>query len=506
MDVIDHKSVIEYLSRRCGSKDADKMPKVAVGDGGNRLAVGGRICCDSRQVRADDVFVAVRGVTVDGHDFIDQAVSKGAAVVVADRPVTVEGSAQLVLVENSAVALGQLAQAAAGWPGREMTTLAVTGTNGKTTVAYLVRAMLTAAGQGCGMLGTVEYDLGNGNVSSAGNTTPDALQLAQMMRQMRNNRLAAMVMECSSHGLDQDRVAGIEFDAAAFTNLSGDHLDYHIDRESYLAAKGKLFAGLSKDAVAVVNAQDEAGRVLEKMTSAKVWRYGINETVEISAHIEAMDLAGCEFEMVVLGQRLRVRSPLVGAHNVSNCLAAAGLTLAAGVSLEAIGRAIESFAGVPGRLERVDCGQDFTVLVDYAHTDDALEHTLETLRGFANKKLIVVFGCGGQRDPSKRPRMAAVAQKWADQIVVTNDNPRREEPESIIADIRAGFASAGRRKVVELPGRREAISLALNSAQSGDVVVIAGKGHEDYQLIGGERLHFDDREVVKEELKSLKSL
>ena len=485
MDAIGLLSTINSLSNK----------KVSV-----RLS--GRVCCDSRLVAAGDVFVAVRGVHSDGHDFIGQAVKAGAAVVVTERDVAVDGLEDYVLVADSALALGRLAQSAAGEPSRGMTTLAATGTNGKTTVAYLVRAMLRAGGIGCGMVGTVEYDVGAGAVVRASNTTPDAVRLAEMMRQMRSNGLTAVVMECSSHGLQQGRVGGIEFDAAAFTNLSGDHLDYHGSMEKYLAAKSILFSGLTGEAVAILNGQDPASEAIAELSRVKVWRFGVNGEFEISGRLEAMGVDGCQFELELLGEKVKVRTGLVGLHNVSNCLAAAGLARAAGVSVKTIAAGIESFSGVPGRLERVDCGQDFTVLVDYAHTDDALRHVLGALRGLLRGgRLILVFGCGGERDRTKRPRMAAAAEELVDVIVLTHDNPRSEEPGRILADIRAGFSGSGRRKVMELPDRREAIGYAIKNAQAGDVVLIAGKGHEDYQIIGSEYRHFDDREAAREELK-----
>jgi len=467
----------------------DKYLKAALG-----------LCCNSRKVQNGDVFVAVRGVEFDGHDFIAQAVERGASIVIAERSVEVPESVKLIKVANSAAALGQLAQATAGRPSRDLTSLAVTGTNGKTTVAYLTRWILNSAGLGCSMVGTIEYDLGAGEPIPASNTTPGALELAEMMRRMVSNGAGAVIMECSSHGLDQNRTAGIHFDAAAFTNLSGDHLDYHGTQAEYLRAKSKLFSGLAEDSIAIINIQDQAGEKLTEITRGRVWRYGIDAGVEIDADIKTMGLEGCEFAMTLTGESVLVRSGLVGEHNVYNCLAAAGLARAAGIETTAIKKAIEQFTGVPGRLERVDEGGKVTVFVDYAHTDDALDHVLKTLRKYASSRLIVVFGCGGQRDQSKRPRMAGVAEKWADMIVVTNDNPRKEDPKQIIEQIRGGFSAAGLEKMTEIPDRREAICYALKKAQPGDVALIAGKGHENYQLVGDEKRHFDDREVVRDEL------
>jgi len=465
-----------------------------------------RLSADSRRVGAGDVFVAVRGVTSDGHDFVAQAVSAGAAVVVAERPVPVPAGVHLVQVENSAAALGVLAQAAWGEPAAAMTVLGVTGTNGKTTVAHLTQQILNTAGLGCGLLGTVSYDVGQGEPLEATNTTPDSLHLARLMARMRQNGLKAVVMECSSHGLDQERTAGLRFQGAAFTNLTGDHLDYHKNRQAYLAAKSRLFTCLAPAAVAILNAEDAASDYLARQTVAQVHRYGLRDAgdaeraLDITAELMETDVAGSVFRLCMQGQTVAIRSRLIGRHNISNALAAAGLAMAAGVDLEAIAAGIEQLAQVPGRFEALPNDLGLTVLVDYAHTDDALEHALATLRQFARARVLVVFGCGGNRDRSKRPRMAKVAQRWADRIVVTNDNPRTEDAAAIIDDIRGGFSLAGRSKLVEIPDRRLAIRYAIDAAGPGDIILIAGKGHEDYQIVGTQRLAFDDRRVALQAL------
>jgi len=473
-------------------------------DKGDSAVAGtlGCVCCDSRRVQKGDVFVAVCGVNYDGHDFVAQAIARGASVVVCEASSSeIGGLVDVVEVANSQIALGELAQAALGQPSQRLKMLAVTGTNGKTTVAYLAKAMLAKNGVACGLVGTVEYDLGAGKVARAVNTTPGPIHLAQLTAEMRDNGLSAAVMECSSHGLAQDRTAGIDFDGAAFTNLSGDHYDYHGGRDAYLAAKGKLFSGLSAGAVAVLNGDDEVSAEfarLAKKAGASVWYYGFDDKWDICAEIISQTVDGCEFLLKIFGHEVLLRSPLIGKYNVSNCLAAAGLAYLADVGPDTIAKAIESFTGVPGRLERVDCGGRFVVLVDYAHTDDALSRVLETVKAVTTGRLLLVFGCGGQRDRSKRARMAKAAQQWADVIVVTNDNPRGEAPATIIEDIRNGFSDKALGKVVEILDRREAIGYALTQASQGDVVLIAGKGHEDYQIIGDERLAFDDREVVRE--------
>ena len=467
-------------------------------------AITGKVACDSRTVEAGDIFVAVRGVQADGHDFIAEAVEKGAAAVVTEREVPLPEAVSQIRVADSAEALGYLAHKLRGNPAAQLIMLGVTGTNGKTTVAYLVRSILQAEGIGCGVVGTVEYDVGDGEVVKADITTPDAVQLADLMGRMRENGLTAAVMECSSHGLEQKRTAGIPFRAAAFTNLSGDHLDYHGTVESYRAAKSKLFEGLSKDTVAILNGEDEVSEYFSQRTEARIWRYGIGEGYDVAATIEAKGLWGSEFTIKIFGREFTVRTGLVGEHNVYNCLTAAGLARAAGASLGAIAAGIDRLRGVPGRLERVEHEHDFTVLVDYAHTDDALRHTLATVKELARREVIVVFGCGGNRDRSKRERMANVAEQFADRIVVTDDNPRLEDPDQIRAEILTGFSPEGKKNVCEIPGRRDAIEHVIGAAKGGDVVLIAGKGHEEYQIVGHERLWFDDRVAAREAIKKVR--
>ncbi|HEV59285.1 MAG TPA: UDP-N-acetylmuramoyl-L-alanyl-D-glutamate--2,6-diaminopimelate ligase [Phycisphaerales bacterium] len=460
------------------------------------------LCADSRQVRPGDVFVAVPGAHVDGHDYIDQAVKKGARYVVSrqDRPV---GAAELVVVADTAAALGELAQARVGYPARSLCNLAVTGTNGKTTVAWLVRSVVQSAGAGCGLIGTIQYDTGDGSPIPAPLTTPDAIELARLGRETVDAGAAFMVAEASSHALDQNRLAGVDFTAAAFTNLSGDHLDYHKTEEDYLAAKARLFMNLPIHAVAVLNRQSPHAARIAELTRCRIFWYAIDEPADLWAAVVRMDAHGTHYVLHFGNKAVPVATAMVGAHNVANHLAAAGLCLAAGFDLETVGRGLAALQAVPGRLEPVNEGQDFQVLVDYAHTDDALRNVLTTLRPLCRGRLIVVFGCGGDRDRTKRPRMARVAELLADRIVVTSDNPRTEDPRRIIEEIRVGFSDAGAGRVTVEPDRRAAIETALREARAGDVVLIAGKGHEDYQILGTERIHFDDREVAGEVLRTL---
>jgi len=480
------------------------------------------ICVDSRLVKKGDIFVAVRGTVHDGHNFIAQALANGAKYIVCQRSntrcQTTNGesramSHELIIVDDSAEAAALLAQASMGNPALQLTNLAVTGTNGKTTVAYLVRSVIQKAGEKCGLIGTIVYDTGS-ETSQAVLTTPDCLSIAKTQRQMVEAGSKYMVIEASSHALSQNRLAGIDFRAAAFTNLAGDHLDYHKTKEDYLAAKSKLFSALSLAATAVLNRQSPEAKRIASQTKAEVFWYAIGEPADITAHIESMDTSGAVFTLEYAGKKQRVASPLLGDYNVSNHLAATGLCLAAGFDLETIAAGLSALRAIPGRLEQLR-GDGFSVIIDYAHTDDALKNVLATLKPLCKGKLMVVFGCGGDRDKTKRPRMARVAEQFADFAIVTSDNPRTERPEEIISEIVAGFehgpaiphaqlrdTSDEQRatRIVE-PDRRKAIELAIDIARKDDIVLIAGKGHETYQIIGNKKLDFSDKAVAQESLR-----
>jgi len=459
----------------------------------------GQVCGDSRAIGSGDCFVAIAGTVADGHDFIPQAIDSGAAFIVAERDSQC-GDAELIIVPDSSEAFGQLAQAQYGQPSAAMTNLAVTGTNGKTTVAFLVRSIIQSTARKCGLIGTIVYDVGS-QASQAHMTTPDAALIAKLARQMADSNTEFMMIEASSHAIDQNRLAGIDFTAAAFTNLTGDHLDYHKTAENYLAAKTKLFSQLDSNATAILNAESpESKKIAEKINCKLLW-YAIDTAADITANIESMDTAGTIYQLCYNGCKELVQTALIGKHNISNHLAAAGLCIGAGMDLGVIAEGLSALSVVPGRLEKVDCQQAFSVLVDYAHTDDALKNVLETLRGICKARLFVVFGCGGDRDKTKRPRMAKVAAELADIIVVTSDNPRTEDPDSIIKDIIAGFTDDDSSKITIEPDRKKAIEIAIAMARKNDIILIAGKGHEDYQIIGTEKIDFDDRKIATEMLQ-----
>ena len=463
------------------------------------------VCIDSRSVKKGDIFVAVKGTVHDGHDFIDQAIANGAKYIVCEKKtrVTSQELQATIIFDDSTEAAAILAQEAKGNPAKQLTNLAVTGTNGKTTVAFLVRSCIRQAGEKCGLIGTVIYDTCSDKAKDAPLTTPDCLTIAAGQSEMLKNGAKYMVIEASSHALDQNRLANINFKAAAFTNLSGDHLDYHKTREDYLAAKTKLFSNLLPDAVAVLNKESaEAGLVAAK-TSANILWYAIEKEADLIAHIESMDVSGTVFTLEYKNKSAVVKTPLLGRYNISNHLAAAGLCLAAGFDLETVAAGLSAFKVTPGRLEKINWDGPFSILIDYAHTDDALKNVLSTLKPLCKGKLRVVFGCGGDRDRSKRPRMAQVAEELADFVIVTSDNPRTENPDAILNEILTGFKDRDSQTITIEPDRKKAIELAIETARKDDIVLIAGKGHETYQIIGKQKLHFSDKEIAQQCLKKL---
>jgi len=458
-----------------------------------------RVVADSRHVRAGDVFVCVPGTQVDGHDFSEKAVAAGAAAVVTQRPLSLPRPVPQLIVPDTRVALAVLSMAACNRPSRRLKVIGVTGTNGKTTTTYLVRSILTAGGAKAGLIGTITCDTG-GQAQASDMTTPDPERLALLLAQMVEAGDTHAVMEVSSHALDQHRTDGIDFAAAAFTNLTKEHLDYHRTLENYFAAKSRLFRTLPAGAVAAVNADDEFGRRLASLSTASTTlTYGLDAPADVRGTIFSQDAGGTRFGLRTPSGATELHTVLVGRHNVSNCLAAAAVCCGLGVPLAQIAEGLARQQVVPGRLQPVDVGGRFTVLVDYAHTDDALEKVLNSVRPLTpGGGVLLVFGCGGDRDREKRPRMATVAERLADRIFVTNDNPRTESPERIIEQIRKGFSADGLKKVTFEPDRAKAIRAALDAAEDGDIVLIAGKGHEDYQILGRTKIHFDDREVVAE--------
>ena len=450
---------------------------------------------DSRQVRPGDLFIARAGTKTDGAQFAADAKARGAVAVVAHVPLPRSTSLlPQVAVPDVAASASVLANLFHGSPGEKVRVLAVTGTNGKTTTTYLIRHLLSKINMRCGLVGTVEIDDGRTR-REATMTTPAATDIAELLASMRDKGCRACAIETSSHALDQGRVAGVPFAGAAFTNLTGDHLDYHKTMDAYAAAKAKLFVSLHTTAVAVVNAADKWSAKMVERCPGRVLRFGFAKNADYAAKDTSYTAQGSRFVLHTPDGRAEVSLPMVGKHNVENALAAAALVgEVCGVSVHQLAAGLRDAQGAPGRLQPVRAGQPFAVLVDYAHTDDALDNVLSALKPLTKGKLRVLFGCGGDRDRTKRPRMARTAEKWADAIYVTSDNPRTEDARAILNEIASGFSPDGVRKTVVEIDRRRAIEAALSDAQPNDVVLIAGKGHENYQIIGTEKHHFDDVE------------
>lgn len=449
---------------------------------------------DSRAIEPGQVFVAVRGAKTDGHQFASDAAQRGASAIVVEQPLPQFKLPQCV-VPDSRAAYALLCHALEGNPAAQLKVIGITGTNGKSTTAFLVKSILEAAGHKVGLIGTIEQFDGNISIPAV-LTTPGPDVIAKLMRRMVDAGCSHVVMEVSSHALDQRRVAGIAFDTAVFTNLTQDHLDYHKDLATYREAKARLFRELSPSACAVLNADDSSSAFYRKLCPAAKLGYAVRGVSDFSAVGVETSLDGSRYLIESRNGRCEITTPLVGTHNVYNCLAAAVVGRRIGLDWDTIRRGIGQVCGVPGRLEAVQCGQPFHVFVDYAHTPDAVGSVLKSLRAITPGKIVCLMGAGGDRDRTKRPLMAQAAEAVADMIVVTSDNPRTEDPHRIIGEIAAGF-----RRVHALaiePDRRAAIELVLSVADPGDCVLLAGKGHENYQIIGTERLPFDDRLVAAE--------
>ena len=465
------------------------------------------ISYDSRKVRPGYVFVCVEGFKTDGHNYVSAALSRGAAAVVAQKPVEVPEGVPLVLTGDSRKALALMGAALAGFPSRKLTMVGVTGTNGKTTTTYLIEEIFKEVGYKVGLIGTIMNKIGD-RILPVTNTTPESLDLQLLLKEMVDEGVTHVVMEVSSHALELDRVAGVEFDTAVFTNITLDHLDFHKTMDNYLAAKKKLFANLErysgkqKKKYGIVNIDDpKAGEITEAVTG-QVLTYGVDKDCDLKAGSINLRANGVAFDVSTPKGDICLGLRLTGLFNVYNALAAMAVGFVEGIELDSIKKALEFVKGIPGRLEKVDEGQEFSVLVDYAHTPDGLENIITSARGFAAGRVITVFGCGGDRDRSKRPVMGELSARLSDFSVLTSDNPRTEDPMFILSQIETGARKAGdTSKYTVIPDRREAIAYAVNMAQSGDVVLIAGKGHETYQLVMDKVLHFDDREVAAEILK-----
>lgn len=449
---------------------------------------------DSRRVEPGSLFAALPGTRQDGHDHVEEAVSRGCGAVLVQRPVP--GLAvPACFVPDTREAYGRLCQTLAGNPSRQLKVIGVTGTNGKTTTSCLIASILNTAGHRVGILGTLGICDGR-RIAKSNWTTPPADELAHWLARMVKNGCTHAVMEVSSHALDQSRVAGMTFDAACVTNVRRDHLDYHGTLSDYRLAKARLFRHLSPEGFAVINADDPTAVSYLGMIDGPVLTIGMQSPAEITATVVERSISEQTFLLAAGSEIMPVRTQMIGTHHVYNCLVAAAVGLAYGFDLPTVARGLESAEYVPGRLQRIECGQPFGVFVDFAHTPDALTAALETLREVTSGRLICVFGAGGDRDAGKRPLMGKAVEAGADLAVLTNDNPRTEDPQAIIKEILSGFERPDAAQVI--PDRAKAIGWALSQAQPGDCVLIAGKGHETHQIIGKKRIHFDDVEVARE--------
>ena len=459
-----------------------------------------RVVFDSREVKPGDLFVAVRGTRVDGHAFIGQSVEKGAAAVVAEEVPRGDYEIPVCIVRDSREALGRLASNYYDNPSEKLRLVAVTGTNGKTTIAWLLYHLFRKLGYNAGLMSTM-YNLVNEKRSAATHTTADAVKINAMLKEMVDARCSHCFMEASSHAIDQRRIAGLHFDGAVFTNITHDHLDYHKTFDAYIKAKKQLFDDLPADAFALVNIDDRRGRVMVQNTRATVRTYSLKSMSDFKARVLSDSFHGLEMELD--GQEVWFR--LIGNFNAYNLTAVYGTAVMLEESREEVLTAMSSLDPVPGRFERVFELKNVIAIVDFAHTPDALQNVLETIGEIrtGNEQVITVIGAGGDRDRKKRPLMAEIACRLSDRVILTSDNPRSEDPGSIIRDMQKGVTPSGFKKTLSITDRREAIKTALMLANEGDIILVAGKGHENYQEIRGVKYDFNDREVLVEMMERL---
>jgi UDP-N-acetylmuramoyl-L-alanyl-D-glutamate--2,6-diaminopimelate ligase len=459
------------------------------------------IAINSNQVLKDYMFIALKGEEKDGHDFIYQAIEKGAIALVVNETFDqfmFHKNIITIRVPNTKEAVYKIAEKFYGHPAKFLEIIGITGTNGKTTISFLLDKIFTYSGYHSGIIGTICYRIGNREIPSI-NTTPDPLSLQKYMREMVQSGQDVLILEASSHGLSQGRLNGIRFDCAIFTNLGKDHLDYHKDMENYYQAKKLLFTHLlKKNGSAIINIDDDYGLRLYKEFPGQKISYGFSSRADIRVEEYKMSFKGIHFKAEIMGKKIDIFSSLLGVHNIYNILAAIAVAHVYTLDLSKVLYAIENFTGVRGRLERVFGSSQIRVFVDYAHTPDALEKVLSTLRELKKGNLWIVFGCGGNRYREKRPLMGEIASRLADKVIITSDNPRDENPLEIIEDILSGIKDKEKCEVI--PARKEAIEKVIESAQAGDVILIAGKGHERYQIVGNLVIPFDDCEIASRAL------
>lgn len=454
---------------------------------------------DSRRVEEGYLFVAIKGHKVDGHDFVSTAREKGAVALVVRRKIEADLQIPQVIVAHTRNALAILSSRFYGDPSSKMSVIGITGTNGKTTTSYLTKAIIESSGSDAGLIGTIQYQIGK-RIIAAKETTPESVEIQSYLAEMLKSGIKYAVLEASSHALSQHRLDGVRFRSAIFTNLSIEHLDYHVNIRNYRAEKLKLVKGLDTEAFAILNADHNASKYFAECTKARVIWYGIKKkNADVTAEIIHMGSDATRFSLHSPWGNVMIDLHLIGKHNVYNAVAAAANALALGFKTETVKAGIESLTTVPGRLEKIECGQDFPIYIDFAHTHQALQVVLSTLRGITTGRILLVFGCGGDRDRKKRPKMGHIAEKYSDFFWITSDNPRSEDPHSIMEEIQKGIRMQGCYRVQA--DRKIAIEEALSEAKKGDVVIIAGKGHEQGQITKDIVTPFDDREVVRQILQ-----
>jgi len=455
------------------------------------------ISYNSKQIKHPGLFFAIEGKKSNGYDFIDEAIERGAISIVAEKDFLTYKSITKVIVEDIRKACALIAANFYSHPSERVEVIGITGTNGKTTILYLIAAIMQYSGRNCGMIGTINYRIGD-RLIPAVNTTPSSITLQMFLREMEISGITSCAMEVSSHALDQNRVDAIEFNKAIFTNLTSEHLDYHKNMEEYFSVKSKLFSMLKEDAVAIINCDDNYGRLLIRKCKNQVLTYGINNRSDVRAFDIDVSCKGASFKVETPKQVLNIETSLIGVYNIYNILAAISFAYSAGLKPSDTQEAIRDFKGAPGRLQPIEvCDKDFSVFIDYAHTNDALLNVLSTLKKIAKGDIIVVFGCGGDRDRKKRPEMAKVAAEFADYVVITSDNPRDEDPKKIIDDIVRGLPKDFKDYRICID-RKKAIEYAISMAKSNDMILIAGKGHECYQVFKDTTIPFDDKKTAEE--------
>ena len=490
-------------------------------DGKTGVEITG-IACDSKLAKPGCLFIALKGSKLNGADFIDEAIDRGASAVLLDADNNTKGlftrGNTFIYTRDARLSLARAVEAYFGDLSSKMRLIGVTGTNGKTTITYLIESLFKSRDEGIGVIGTVNYRFGRRSIPSV-NTTPGVLELYSLLTAMRKEKIKNCVMEISSHSLEQGRVETLQFDTAIFTNLTREHLDFHKDMDDYLRAKLKLFRKIKKGGFAVINTDDPASEKIMKHVKENIITYGIERKADIMAKDIYLSRDGLRFKLCISSRLsacggsleqysssevekniIDIKSNLIGRHNIYNILAASAAAIVSRMDLKDIKNGIEALKGLPGRLEAIGCGQNFSVYVDYAHTEDGLENALKSLRELKPARIISIFGCGGDRDRSKRPAMGKISTELSDIVFITSDNPRSEEPIGIINEIIKGISPEKDNYVVE-PDRFNAIRRALTEAGEGDIVLVAGKGHETYQVLKDTTVPFDDREVVKRILK-----